>query len=159
MENLTTTDPTIMVISSVAIVCVTVILVVSIVSKDEVEPAVVTPTVDPNAGLEIWTSTDGKKCIEFVNNFRANPSSIPLTSAQTSAGVSAGSAKTGVTWSDELFDLCKEHSIYQAKAATISHDGFNDRLDRYTSCSLSGAAENVAMNMLSGENALQGAVT
>ena len=169
-EFFTTMDPTIMVVSSVAMVCVTVILAVNIFGKDEPEPtpapvpvpetpAVVIPTVDPNEGLTVWTSTDGEKCIEFVNNFRANPSSIPLTSAQTSKGMSTGSPEHAVVWSDELFDLCKEHSIYQAKAEKISHDGFSERMDRYKSCTAQLRAENVAMTRLSGESALQKAVT
>ena len=89
-------DPTVGLIVSVAMVCVTVVLVASILSGDdstpEPAPADNTPAVDPYPGLKVWTSDDGKKCIEFVNNFRADPTTIPLTSAQTSKGVSAGTA-------------------------------------------------------------------
>lgn len=76
------------------------------------------------AGLSVWGSTDGKVCMDYINNFRANPSSIPLTQDQKSAGLYIGTPKAALSWDDSLYDLAVEHSVNQANTDTMSHDGF-----------------------------------
>ena len=53
------------------------------------------------------TVEDGKKCLDFANEFRSNPSSIQPKGAAGPVGEPMGALE----WSDELYQLALEHSI------------------------------------------------
>lgn len=98
---------------------------------------------------------DGKAAFDYMNAFRADPTSRPPKVADWPVGDATGP----YIWSDELFDLCLEHSINQAALGQISHDGVAERFDTVTSCQWNGWGENVAYNMENGDAALDLAIT
>lgn len=107
-----------------------------------------------STGVTPLSMDDGKALFDYMNDFRADPTSLP----PKTEGWPVGDVAVAYEWSDELFDLCLEHSINQAALGQISHDGVAERFDTVTSCSWNGWGENVAYNMESGDAALQMAI-
>ena len=73
---------------------------------------------------------DGKNCFKLINDFRTDPTSVPLTDAQRANLIPIGEPNDSIVWSDELFNLAREHSIGMAKALEVSHTGMNSRFNR-----------------------------
>lgn len=63
-----------------------------------------------SAGVTPLSMDDGKSLLDYMNAFRADPTSLP----PKTEGWPVGDAADAYIWSDELFDLCLEHSINQA---------------------------------------------
>ena len=64
------------------------------------------------AGLTEMTVADGKKCMGFTNDFRADPSSIPPKGADASTVPGSMDPQSpDLQWADELYKLALEHSI------------------------------------------------
>lgn len=94
-----------------------------------------------------------------MNDFRANPSSVPLTQEQLDQNLEVGTSQLPYQWSDELYELALEHTRNMAADQQISHEGVSERFDRVTQCQWSGYSENVAYNMEEGDDALHMVIT